>query len=66
MTSVWDKGISGARRRLQAARIAFQQHSDDCALWDYESDNDCPECRAARDEVRKAKEAVQRAKERAS
>lgn len=55
MTSVWNKGISGARRRLQAARYAFRRHTEDCVLWDYESDNGCPDCQHTRDDVATAK-----------
>lgn len=60
MVSVWDKGVSGARRRLQVARDAFRMHAEECALWDYESDNGCSECHDTREAIREAREALAR------
>lgn len=67
MTSVWNRGISGARRRLQDARAAFHGHAEDCARWSYEDPDGhdqqgypCDECVRTREALKKARESLRR------
>jgi hypothetical protein len=46
------------RRRLRDARTKRDDHAEDCALWDYESNNGCLECEDHDVAVRRAGQAV--------
>ena len=51
---------SEARKRFLAAVYDRRMHSEDCARWDYESNN-CDECDRHDETVRRARERMQRA-----
>lgn len=69
-TTTWNRGVSGARIALEAAREAFRQHTEDCPRWGYDGEDECNgcdqhgepcrECVATKLAVRAARERLQR------